>query len=113
MSPKDKMDKVLLKIVARGMDKFYNAVQHGKQSLHLNDDLSSRITHVENEIVKWRSVLRESKYLKGKSTANLRSMDGKELNPILNNFSSNAEKKVKHYFKLAEAFELETLGIKI
>ena len=95
--------------VARGMDNFDLAVEHGKEFLYLSDDFSSWVTKLENEIKKWRAVLRHSRYLAG-SIPSLESMDGKGLNPGLNNFPATVGKKTDLYFEYALKTDLEHIN---
>ena len=112
MSPKGKMNKEMWQRVARGMDNVDLVVEHGKNLLNLSDDFSSRVTSLENEIIKWRSVLRNSRYLTG-SIPDLTSMDGKGLNPALRNLPQAVEKKRELYFQHALKTDLEHIRYEI
>ena len=86
LSPKGQMDKKMWQRVARGMDNVNKAIEHCKNLLQIDNSEATRLTPVDNEIVKYRAKLRSLRYFNNPDDY-FRNMDGDEsLNPILRNF---------------------------
>ena len=108
LSPKGKMDKQMWQRVARGMDEVNGVIQHGQSLLHMKDDHAARITPIENEVVKWRALLRNSKYLSS-NRRRVYTMDGKPLDEEFSHFMATVAKKRELYFDLALTENLESI----
>ena len=69
MAPKGVTSTEMWQKVARNFDKVNNIVTNGFDLLKLreSDEYSVRFTHIEKEIVRWRAILRDSKYLENNS----------------------------------------------
>ena len=50
--------------IARSHGKVNNVVDHAMDLLNFNDEERSRFVNIGNEVVKWRALLRHSKYLR-------------------------------------------------
>jgi hypothetical protein len=109
LSPKGKMDEKMWQRVARGMDDVDQVIQHGQSLLHMDNQDGIRITSIENEVVKWRAVLRNSEYLRQTRSDRVYTMQGKPLGPEFNDFMAAVESKRENYFAQALEKNLENI----
>ena len=109
LSPKGQMDKKMWQRVARGMDNVNKAIEHCRNLLKIDNAEATRLTPVDNEIVKYRAKLRSLRYFNNPDDY-FQNMDGDEsLNPILRNFTTAVAEKREHYFLLAQSTNLENI----
>ena len=64
MAPKGSIAAETWQSIARSHDKVNNVVDHAMDLLNFNDEERSRFVNIGNEVVKWRALLRHSKYLR-------------------------------------------------
>ena len=64
MAPKGSITAETWQRIARSHDKVNNVVDHAMDLLNFNDEERSRFVNIGNEVVKWRALLRHSKYLR-------------------------------------------------
>ena len=63
MAPKGSITTETWQRIARSNNKV-NVVDHAMDLLNFNDEQRSRFVNIGNEVVKWRALLRHSKYLR-------------------------------------------------
>ena len=64
MAPKSDVRAETWQRIARSHDKVNNVVDHAMDLLNFNGEERSRFVNIGNEVVKWRALLRHSKYLR-------------------------------------------------
>lgn len=63
-----------------------SVLQHGNSLLGLENDCAVRITKIDNEVVKWRALLRKSEYLTNQTnTSSVYTMSGEPLSGEFSN----------------------------
>ena len=99
VSPKGIMSKEMWQRVARNID---NIVQNGMNLLSMkeNDPYSVLSIPSEKEIIRWRAVLRQSKFLQCNNDMVV-NIQGNILNTDMHYFSENLKDRRKLYFEMA------------
>ena len=85
-----------------------NVVDHAMDLLNFNDEQRSRFVNIGNEVVKWRALLRHSKYLRS-NTGKFVGIYGDNLNSDLLGITQKLENKRREYFRLAINMLLENI----
>ena len=114
IAPKGATSTEMWTRVARNVDRVDKIVQNGMRLLHLrdNDEYAMRTTSVEREMIKWRAVLRESKYLEMNSGDSVLNIHGSLLNRKLANVLKGNSIYRSLYFEKALTTELQNIRYK-
>ena len=107
MAPKGSITTETWQCIARSNDKV-NVVDHAMDLLNFNDEQRSRFVNIGNEVVKWRALLRHSKYLRS-NTGKFVGIYGDNLNSDLLGITQKLENKRREYFRLAINMLLENI----
>ena len=107
MAPKGSITTETWQRIARSNDKV-NVVDHAMDLLNFNDEQRSRFVNIGNEVVKWRALLRHSKYLRS-NTESFVGIYGDNLNSDLLGITQKLENKCREYFRLAIHMLLENI----
>ena len=107
MAPKGSITTETWQRIARSNDKV-NVVDHAMDLLNFNDEQRSRFVNIGNEVVKWRALLRHSKYLRS-NTGKFVGIYGDNLNSDLLGLTQKLENKRREYFRLAINMLLENI----
>ena len=107
MAPKGSITTETWQRIARSNDKV-NVVDHAMDLLNFNDEQRSRFVNIGNEVVKWRALLRHSKYLRS-NTGKFVGIYGDNLNSDLLGITQKLENKCREYFRLAINMLLENI----
>ena len=107
MAPKGSITTETWQRIARSNDKV-NVVDHAMDLLNFNDEQRSRFVNIGNEVVKWRALLRHSKYLRS-NTESFVGIYGDNLNSDLLGITQKLENKRREYFRLAINMLLENI----
>ena len=107
MAPKGSITTETWQRIARSNDKV-NVVDHAMDLLNFNDEQRSRFVNIGNEVVKWRALLRHSKYLRS-NTGKFVGIYGDNLNSDLLGITQKLENKRREYFRLAINMLLENI----
>ena len=107
MAPKGSITTETWQRIARSNNKV-NVVDHAMDLLNFNDEQRSRFVNIGNEVVKWRALLRHSKYLRS-NTESFVGIYGDNLNSDLLGITQKLENKRREYFRLAINMLLENI----
>ena len=108
MAPKGSITAETWQHIARSHDKVNNIVDHAMDLLNFNDEERSIFVNIGNEVVKWRALLRHSKYLRS-NTESFVGIYGDNLNSDLLGITQKLENKRREYFRLAIHMPLENI----
>ena len=102
ISPKGSTASSMWQRVARNVDQVGSIVEHGMGLLQINESDEYRVRHscIDKEVVKWRAVLRNSKYLYVASDF-VTNIHGVALNKHLTKFTEEMKVKRELYFQMA------------
>ena len=99
ITPKGKKDVETWRKTIRATPTVCKVVQHCRKLLGLYDAGASRITRSENEIIKWRALLRHKSYL-STSTPFVQSFAGERLNDSLQQLGKESDEKRLLYWEM-------------
>ena len=108
MAPKSDIRAETWQRIARSHDKVNNVVDHAMDLLNFNDEERSRFVNIGNEVVKWRALLRHSKYLRS-NTESFVGIYEDNLNSDLLGKTQKLKNKRREYFRLAIHTPLENI----
>ena len=108
MAPKSDIRAETWQRIARSHDKVNNVVDHAMDLLNFNDEERSRFVNIGNEVVKWRALLRHSKYLRS-NTESFVGIYGDNLNSDLLGITQKLENKRREYLRIAIHTPLENI----
>ena len=108
MAPKGSITAETWQRIARSHDKVNNVVDHAMDLLNFNDEERSRFVNIGNEVVKWRALLRHSKYVRS-NTESFVGIYRDNLNSDLLGITQKLENKHREYFRLAIHMPLENI----
>ena len=108
MAPKGSIAAETWQSIARSHDKVNNVVDHAMDLLNFNGEERSRFVNIGNEVVKWRALLRHSKYLRS-NTESFVGIYGDNLNSDLLGITQKLENKRREYLRIAIHTPLENI----